>query len=49
MALSQQDVFNIDFHQFMDSEKDQSSMELAQEFGLSLKDVKNLKEKLNRS
>jgi hypothetical protein len=44
-----QDIFNVDFHQFMTSSKEQSSLELAQEFGLSLKDVRNLKEKLNRS
>ncbi|GAA0483250.1 RNA polymerase subunit sigma-70 [Virgibacillus sp. MSP4-1] len=49
LSYSDQGIFQIDFHHFMNSEKEQSSMELAQEFGLSLKDVKNLKERLTRS
>ncbi len=44
-----QDVFNVDFHHFMSASADQSAIELAQEFGLSLKDIKYLKEKINRS
>ncbi|WP_200816471.1 hypothetical protein [Salirhabdus sp. Marseille-P4669] len=49
LTPTSQDIFHVDFHRFMNASTDQSAIELAQEFGLSLKDVKYLKEKLNRS
>ncbi|MFD2213843.1 MULTISPECIES: hypothetical protein [Bacillaceae] len=46
---SRRDVFGIDFHDFMTKEQNESSFELASEFGISLREVKNLKKHLNRS
>lgn len=42
-------VFGVDFHDFMVKEQNDTSLELASEFGISLQEVKNLKKKLNRS
>ncbi|WP_070120772.1 RNA polymerase subunit sigma-70 [Bacillus marinisedimentorum] len=42
-------LFGVDFHDFMQKQETSSSMELAQEFGLSLKDIRALKEKMMRS
>ncbi|MBB6451882.1 hypothetical protein HNQ94_000303 [Salirhabdus euzebyi] len=49
LVPSEQDIFNIDFHHFLESAKEQTALETAQEFGLSLGEVKKLKEKLDRS
>lgn len=43
------DIFGVDFHSFLESEQHLNRMEIAQEFGVSLKDVKKLKESLNRA
>jgi hypothetical protein len=43
------DLLQVDFHQFMAQQQEKTAFELAQEFGLSLKDVKYLKEKMKRS
>ncbi|TCT27092.1 hypothetical protein EDD68_101460 [Melghiribacillus thermohalophilus] len=48
-SIAFHDIFNMDFHQFMVLEQERTPMELAQEFGISLKDVKKLKEQLKRS
>lgn len=42
-------VFGVDFHDFIQKQENSSNMELAEEFGVSLKDVKTLKQKLGRS
>jgi hypothetical protein len=42
-------VFGVDFHDFMQKERETNSMELAEEFGISLESVKKLKQKLHRS
>lgn len=42
-------VFGVDFHDFIQKQENNSNFELADEFGLSLKDVKVLKQKLSRS
>ncbi|MGD7056402.1 RNA polymerase subunit sigma-70 [Rossellomorea aquimaris] len=42
-------LFGVDFHQFLEREKDALNVELASEFGLSLKEVKLLKKKMERS
>ncbi|WP_175639815.1 hypothetical protein [Metabacillus schmidteae] len=43
------DVFGVNLHDFMTKEQNESSFELASEFGISLREVKNLKKHLNRS
>ncbi|TYR82812.1 RNA polymerase subunit sigma-70 [Priestia megaterium] len=42
-------IFGVHFHDFIDKESESSSIELASEFGLSLRDVKKLRKKLERS
>jgi len=49
LMYSRRDVFGVDFHDFMTKEQNESSFELASEFGISLREVKNLKKHLNRS
>ncbi|WP_182200493.1 hypothetical protein [Paraliobacillus salinarum] len=51
MNISQQhdSVFGIDFHQFLTLEADRNNLEIAEELGISLKDVHKLKEKLKQS
>ncbi len=46
---SLQPLFNMDYHNFVERESQNTNMELASEFGLSLRDVKLLKNKLNRN
>ncbi|WP_170289320.1 hypothetical protein [Metabacillus lacus] len=46
---SSMDVFGMDLHDFIAKEQRSDSYELASEFGLSLRDVKNLKKHMNRS
>ena len=38
-----------DYHNFMEKESLQTNFELAQEFGLSLREIKTLKQKLMRN
>lgn len=42
-------LFGVDFHDFIQREQQASMFELASEFGLSLGDVKKLKKHLERS
>ncbi|MCT2537663.1 hypothetical protein NC661_01790 [Aquibacillus koreensis] len=42
-------LYGANFHRFVEMESSVDSMEIAQELGLSLGDVKKLKEKLKRS
>ncbi|WP_192913005.1 hypothetical protein [Bacillus mesophilum] len=42
-------LFGVDFHDFIQSEQRSNMVELASEFGLTLKDVKTLKKKMGRS
>lgn len=42
-------LFNVNFHEFISKESQNTTLELASEFGLSLKDVKTLKKHLGRS
>ena len=42
-------IFGVDFHDFLVKEQNNSMVELASEFGLSVRDVKQLKKKLGRS
>lgn len=42
-------LFNVNLHEFIAKEQQVTSLELASEFGISLKDVKTLKKQLGRS
>ncbi|MDQ0219314.1 hypothetical protein [Peribacillus cavernae] len=42
-------LLGVDFHDFIQREQGASDIELASEFGLSVKDVKKLKKRLGRS
>lgn len=42
-------LFGIDFHDFIQGEQSATNMELAQEFGVTLRTVRNLKKKLERN
>ncbi|GAA2716104.1 hypothetical protein GCM10009865_48000 [Aeromicrobium ponti] len=42
-------LFGLDFHDFIQKEQSSNMIELASEFGLTLKDVRKLKKKLERS
>lgn len=46
---SSKDIFGVHFHKFMEQDSQLTRMEMAQEFGISLKDVKKLKENIDRS
>ncbi|WP_175631900.1 hypothetical protein [Virgibacillus siamensis] len=43
------DVFGVDLHQFMEMEGNHNHMEIAEEFGITLGEVKKLKKKITRS
>ncbi|WP_223702854.1 RNA polymerase subunit sigma-70 [Sutcliffiella deserti] len=42
------DVFGVSFHDFIEKEKDSTYVELASEFGITMRDVKVMKKHLNR-
>jgi hypothetical protein len=42
-------LFGVDFHDFIQKEQHSGSFELASEFGLSMRDVRKLKKRLERS
>ncbi|MCP8967282.1 hypothetical protein [Ectobacillus ponti] len=41
-------LFNVSFHDFAEREQNTTTLELASEFGISLQDVKKLKQHLGR-
>lgn len=43
------DIFGADFHRFMELEEGSNHMEIAQELGISLGEVKMLKKKIVRT
>jgi hypothetical protein len=49
MNSLEQSVFDINFHAFIQQSEQKTNFELADEFGLNLKDVKLLKKKLERN
>ncbi|MBM7660702.1 hypothetical protein JOC85_001474 [Bacillus mesophilus] len=49
IANGSQQLFGVNFHDFIEKENATPSMELASEFGLSLREVKQLKKQLERS
>ncbi|WP_019242716.1 MULTISPECIES: hypothetical protein [Bacillus] len=42
-------LFGVDFHDFIQKEQNSNMVELASEFGLHVRDVKMLKKRLGRS
>lgn len=42
-------LFGVDFHDFIQKEQSSNMIELASEFGITLKDVRRVKKKLERS
>ncbi|WP_180954905.1 hypothetical protein [Bacillus sp. V3-13] len=42
-------LFGVDFHDFIEKEQNASTFELASEFGLTVRDVRKLKKQLERS
>lgn len=48
-ALKGKGIFHVNFHQFLEMEKEGSSLEIAEEFGITLGEVKLLKKKVNRA
>ncbi|WP_042354950.1 hypothetical protein [Bacillus rubiinfantis] len=42
-------MFGVDFHDFFQKEQHSTPVELASEFGLTLREVRNLKKQLHRS
>ncbi|MFD1850179.1 hypothetical protein [Oceanobacillus bengalensis] len=43
------DVFGVNLHRFMELDGSANHMEIAEEFGISIGEVKMLKKKLNRA
>ncbi|HLR08301.1 MAG TPA: hypothetical protein VK136_03430 [Bacillota bacterium] len=43
------DIFRVDFHRFLELEGDLSHMEIAEELGISLGEVNQLRKKVNRT
>ncbi|WP_164216307.1 hypothetical protein [Virgibacillus sp. YIM 98842] len=48
-SVNNKEVFGINLHRFMEMEEHANSMEIAQEFGLSIGEVNRLKKKINRT
>jgi len=49
LGTSRNGVFSMDFHEFQAREQENTSMELASEFGLTMREVRQLKKQLERS
>lgn len=48
-TTNSKDVFGVDLHRFLELEEHANHMEIAQELGISLGEVKMLKKKMNRA
>ncbi|GAA0601739.1 hypothetical protein GCM10009001_18200 [Virgibacillus siamensis] len=48
-TMNNHDMFGVNLHHFMELEKDHNHMEIAEEFGISVGEVKMLKKKIVRS
>ncbi|MCD5323686.1 MULTISPECIES: RNA polymerase subunit sigma-70 [Pontibacillus] len=48
-SQASKDIFGVQFHDFLEKEPHLTRMEMAEEFGVSLKDVKKLKESIDRA
>ncbi|MFD2446178.1 hypothetical protein ACFSO7_19650 [Bacillus sp. CGMCC 1.16607] len=49
ISSGENQLYGVDFHDFIQKEANANTFELASEFGLTLGDVKKLKKKLERS
>jgi hypothetical protein len=47
--IGENQIFGVDFHDFMQKEQHSNSFELASEFGLTMRDVRKLKKHMERS
>ena len=47
--LGENQLFGVDFHDFIQKEQSSNMVELASEFGLTVRDVRKLKKHLERS
>ena len=48
-SFGENQLFGVDFHDFIQKEQSSNTVELASEFGLSLRDVRKLKKQIERS
>lgn len=48
-AGNNKDIFGVNFHQFTELETHANHMEIAEELGVSIGEVRTLKKKLNRA
>lgn len=48
-AQQHSDLFGLNLHEFIEKERHSSHFELASEFGLSLREVRKLKKRLERN
>ncbi|WP_170150256.1 hypothetical protein [Oceanobacillus halophilus] len=48
-AGNDKDIFGVDIHQFMNMDGHANYMEIAEELGISIGEVKKLKKRINRS
>lgn len=48
-TIAKQLTEGINFHRFTEAERESNPMEIAQEFGISLGEVKELKKKISRT
>ncbi|MGM8364679.1 hypothetical protein ACLIBG_04255 [Virgibacillus sp. W0181] len=48
-ALNDKDIFEVNFHKFMELESKSNQIEIAEEFGITLGEVNMLKRKINRT
>lgn len=48
-SVGENQLFGVDFHDFIQKEQQSNAYELATEFGLSIRDVRKLKKHLERS
>ncbi|MFA1820515.1 hypothetical protein ACDX78_10080 [Virgibacillus oceani] len=49
VSNNNKEVFGVNLHKFMEMEEHANSMEIAQEFGLTIGEVNKLKKKINRT
>ncbi|GGH68490.1 hypothetical protein GCM10010978_01510 [Compostibacillus humi] len=48
-TANNKDIFGVNLHQFVEMQDQTNYMEIAEEFGISIGEVKKLKKKLQRS
>ncbi|MDE3839726.1 hypothetical protein C0966_10190 [Bacillus methanolicus] len=48
-SLGENQILGVDFHDFIQKEQNENMFELASEFGLSIRNVRKLKKRLERS